>query len=424
MAERCLREARGESYVFGLDVLGRIGPLVSSVGKRATVVVEASQHLEDFLVGLYKSLEAAGVELAGEPVKGAAPNAPREDVYRVRGDIARAGADVVVVVGGGSTIDAAKAANFLSVTEDYSSDIESYFGTGLVTKALAATGRSPRPLVAVQVSASSGAHLTKYSNITDLATSQKKLIVDESIVPTKALFDYSVTRTMPPSVTVDGILDAMSHCLEVFYGATSPADFARKRELCEGAFDLVMNQGRRAIEDPSDLEARQANGLATDLGGLAIMAGGTSGPHLVSFSLIDILAHGRACGLLNPYFAVFFAPKVQEQLRVVGAILSRNGFADYGVVELGGRELGEQVAAGMLLFLESLGCTTRLSEVPGFQDSHIERILAGAKSPELAMKLENMPVPLDAGGVDRYLRPIIEAAVTGDLGQIKTWEEE
>ena len=87
--------------------------------------------------------------------------------------------------------------------------IDDYFGTGLVSKTLVASGRRLTPHVAVQTVSSSSAHLTKYSNITDIATGQKKLIVDEAIVPARAIFDYGVTAGAPASLTIDGGLDGI-----------------------------------------------------------------------------------------------------------------------------------------------------------------------------------------------------------------------
>ena len=72
-------------------------------------------------------------------------------------------------------------------------------------------------------------------------------------------------------------------------------------------------------------------GLATDLGGYSIMLGGTNGGHLTSFSLVDILSHGRACAIMNPYYVVFFAPAIEEPLRMVGNILKEAGLTETGL---------------------------------------------------------------------------------------------
>jgi len=361
------------------------------------------------------SLAGAGVEILGE-IKGAAPNAPREDLLRITEALKSLAPSVIVCLGGGSTLDATKAAEVLRTL---GGDIDDYFGTGKVTEKLQMTGKTLTPVVAIQTAASSGAHLTKYSNITDVSTGQKKLIVDEAIVPARAIFDYDVTRTMPPGFTADGALDGVAHALEVLYGAVGKPYYDKMLEVAHEAISLVVKYVERAVRDPDDTEARTALGLATDLGGYAIMLGGTNGGHLTSFSLVDILSHGRACAIMNPYYTVFFAPAVEEPLRMVGKIFKDAGLTNADLDALGGRELGLAVAKAMIALSKRIGFPTKLSEVEGFTDNHIERALTAAKNPQLKMKLENMPVPLTAEMVDEYMGPILEAARDGDLSLVK-----
>jgi alcohol dehydrogenase len=180
-----------------------------------------------------------------------------------------------------------------------------------------------------------------------------------------------------------------------------------------------VNYVERAVKNPNDIEARTALGLATDLGGYSIMLGGTSGGHLTSFSLVDILSHGRACAIMNPYYVVFFAPAVEEPLRLVGNIFKEAGLTNADINRLSGRELGVAVAQAMIALSKRVGFPTTLKEVQGFTDEHIERALTAAKDPQLKMKLENMPVPLTAEMVDEYMGPILRAARDGDLSLIK-----
>ena len=294
------------------------------------------------------------------------------------------------------------------------------FSDRLLEALVGATDRSPllSPVVAIQMAASSSAHLTKYSNITDVGTGQKKLIVDDAIVPSLAIFDYSVTQSMPPELTADGAFDGLSHVLEVLYGSVGKPYYGTMVEVAGEAIELVVKQVERAVKDPDDTEARTALGLATDLGGYAIMLGGTNGGHLTSFSLVDILSHGRACAIMNPYYTVFFAPAVEEPLRMVSRILQDAGLTGVDTETLRGRELGVAVAEAMMALSKRIGLPTTLSEVRGFTNEHIERALTAAKDPQLKMKLENMPVPLTAEMVDRYMRPILEAARDGDLTMI------
>jgi alcohol dehydrogenase len=244
--------------------------------------------------------------------------------------------------------------------------------------------------------------------------------VDEAIVPARALFDHEVTKSMPPGFTADGAFDGIAHVLEVLLGAVGKPYYNKMMEVASEAIGLVVKYVERAVENPEDTEARTALGLATDLGGYAIMLGGTNGGHLTSFSLVDVLSHGRACAMMNPYYTVFFASAAEGPLHMVGSIFKEAGLTDADIDALGGRELGEAVAEAMITLSKRIGFPTTLGEVEGFTDEHIERALTAAKDPQLKMKLENMPVPLTAAMVDEYMGPILQAARDGDLSLIKT----
>jgi alcohol dehydrogenase class IV len=275
------------------------------------------------------------------------------------------------------------------------------------------------PFVTIQTASSSAAHLTKYSNITNLKTGQKKLIVDEAIVPPRALFDYLVTFGAPAALTADGAMDGVSHVLEVLYSAVGKPSYALAEQVAQEAIRLVLQYLPRVLKDPCDAEGREALGLATDLGGYAIMIGGTNGAHLTSFSLVDLLSHGRACAILNPYYTVFFSPAIQPALRMVARVLEEAGYTAPGATDLKGRALGVAVAQGLIAFEEQIGFPTTLEEVPGFEDAHIDRALSAAKNPQLKMKLENMPVPLAVDMVDEYMGKVLRAAASGNLEWIK-----
>jgi alcohol dehydrogenase class IV len=414
-ARTLLFEFKGGTYLYGEGILSSVGDVVASRGRKAALVRGTFPGSDDLVRAIASSLPPAGVELVGE-IKGARPNAPREDLLRITGKIQALEPDVIVSFGGGSTIDATKAAEVLRTL---GGEIEDYFGAGLVTKAAEGSSLTLTPHVAIQTVASSAAHLTKYSNITDLSTGQKKLIVDEAIVPVRPVFDYAVTYSQPTPLTADGALDGLSHSLEVLYGAVGTPNYRTTKEVSGTSIRLVVNHLPVAMDSPGNPEAHEALCLATDLGGYAIMLGGTNGGHLTSFSLVDVLSHGRACAIMNPYYTVLFAPAIQEPLRTVGDIYREAGYTLTNLERLQGRDLGMAVAEAMLEFALRIGFPVRLSEVEGFGDEHIERALAAAKNPQLKMKLENMPVPLTVEMVDDYMGPVLEAARDGDLSIIR-----
>jgi alcohol dehydrogenase class IV len=409
---------KGNSYTHGLDVLNKIGKLASEYGQKALLVANQT-HQKNEIEKIVEYLRENNVQLAGSRiVPGSRPNTPREDVYRIESYILHYQPDCVIAFGGGSNIDCVKAANVLATVGLHSPEIDDYLGTGLVSSALQDSNKTLWPFVAIQTSSSSAAHLTKYSNITDPVVGQKKLIVDEAIIPQKPVFDYSVTASMPKSLTIDGALDGIAHTLEVFYGAGEDK-FELTSEITSTALELIIQNTKKAIENPEDLKAREALGLATDLGGYAIMVGGTNGAHLTSFSLVDITSHGRACGIMNPYYTVFFASAIEKQLQVIGEVLQKNNLISENIEKLSGRELGIAVAKGLVNFNKSIGAPYKLTDIPEFSDKHVKRALEAAKNPQLDMKLKNMPIPLNADLIDEYMAPILEAAKTGDFTVIK-----
>ena len=271
-AKRILKDWKGNSYTFGENVLEASGKYAREYGRKAILVVTDLGQVwsEKPFERVSSSLLANGV--AFETINGARPNAPREDVYRISMEVARSRPDVIVALGGGSTIDASKAAavlntyspeevvEILGASPADASSIEPYFGMGQVTRMTEKAGRPVMPVVAVQTAASSGAHLTKYSNITDPVIGQKKLIVDEAIVPPASVFDYEVTLDSPISLTVDGGLDGIAHAWEVFMGTKGPA-YEKIREIAELCIQLAVYGLQMIKKNPRDLEGRIALGL-------------------------------------------------------------------------------------------------------------------------------------------------------------------
>jgi len=415
-ARELLETFKAGRYIYGLGVLGKVGWATASLGKRAALVCTRFPGSSGFVWTIRQALQEAGVVVLGE-IEGPRPNAPVEDLARITDELRDLDPDVVVSFGGGSTIDAAKSA---IVLRELGGEIEDYFGTGLVTAAARRQSIDLTPHVAIQTASSSGAHLTKYSNITDLASGQKKLIVDDAVVPQQPVFDYTVTFAAPATLTADGALDGVAHSLEVLYGAVGKPDYEMIEAVSAESIRLVVNHLPRVMNNPVDVEGREALGLATDLGGYAIMLGGTNGGHLTSFSLVDVMPHGRACALMNPYYTVFFAPAIERPLKVVGGIFRDAGYTQADVDGLQGRALGEAVAEAMIAFNAAMGLPTTLREAEAFTDAHLTRALAAAKNPQLKMKLENMPVPLTADMVDEYMGAVLQAACDGDLSLIKS----
>lgn len=428
-ARQLLLEWKGNNYHFESGVLGSVGETIRNYGETALIITNGSNWIQGPFDVLIKSLKNCRVSY--KVILGAKPNAPLDDLYRIALQVALHKPESILAFGGGSTIDASKAANVLAT---YSSEdvahilgsqwaeagtIDPFFGTGLITKVRNASGKDLIPLVAVQTSASSASHLTKYSNITDSLKRQKKLIVDNTIIPKVAFFDYEITKSAPEDLTVDGGLDGIAHCWEVFMGASGKDYYQKVEHIVSSSLRLIINNLPLIRKEPNNIKARTALGLGTDLGGYAIMLGGTNGPHLGSFSLVDVLTHGRACALLGPYYTVFFAKAIQEQLQAIAQIFRDAGYLKKDFSSLDIRGLAEAVATAMFRFNTALGVPTNLQNA-GVSEEHLNKMLAAAKDPQLQMKLLNMPIPLDVekGDVDTYMRQLLTVAFKGNLHNI------
>jgi alcohol dehydrogenase len=414
-ARNLLNQFKGNSYLFGFGVLEHAGKISEGFGKKAVIVRGTFKGSDEAVKIIEDSLAKSQINLAAK-IKGSRPNSPKEDLLRISGEIKQFSPDFIISFGGGSTIDTTKAALVLN---SLGGKIDDYFGTGLITKAMSESGKSLLPHIAIQSAAGSASHLTKYANITDFSTGQKKLIVDDAIIPDKCVFDYNMTYNADTNLMVDGAMDGLAHSLEVLYGSVGKPDYKLAAEIAEIGITLILKYLPIAIKNPKSAQAREALCLATDLGGYAIMTGGTNGGHLSSFSLVDIVTHGRACAIMNPYYTVFFAPAIEKQLRLVGEIYKQAGLIQEDLDSLDGRRLGIEVAQAMFEFAARIGLPTRLGAIDGFSDEHIERAIRAAKNPQLRMKLQNMPVPLTADMVEEFMRPVLLAAAKGDISIIK-----
>lgn len=414
-ANRLLHDFKKDSYFHGEGVLGGVGGAASKISKKAILFRGTFPGSDGYVETINKSLKDSGVALSGI-FKGARPNAPREDLLRITGNIKKTDPGLVISLGGGSTIDAVKAAIVLA---SLGGNIDDYLGMDLVMQKMNDTGSGLIPHIACQTLAGSSAHLTRYSNITDLKTAQKKLIIDDAIVPQFAFFDYSITFGAPLGTSTDGAFDGLYHLIEVLYSAEGSSSFGLAYEIAETGIELIIKNLPTIIKKPGDKIARNALCLGTDLGGYAIMIGGTNGGHLTSISLVDILSHGKASAILNPYYAVFFAPAIEKSLKLISSILEKYGYAGKEYNKLSGRKLGLFTARALINFAKSIGFPSRLEEIEGFSAKHIEKALKAAREPALSSKLQNMPIPLSADMIDRYMRKILESAANGDFDIIE-----
>jgi len=285
--------------------LRRCGELAASFGKRCLIITSASaaeksKALRDAL----ESMNAAGVEAVVFPHISANPTI--DECRRAADAIDAAKAHSVLAIGGGSVMDAAKAAAWM--TENFVIDPEKLFSGDLK--------RPPLPLMLCGTTAGTGSEVSAVAVITD-DYGKKRSVKSEYCYARYVFADPRYTDTMPRSVTVSTALDALAHTVE---GFLNPACDGISTMFAEKALPMLI-EGLTALCD-NDLPDRRRRDLLFDgslLAGMVLNACGTAFPHPMGYVLTEEhgIPHGQACAVFMPALidrAVAHTPDRAEQL--------------------------------------------------------------------------------------------------------------
>lgn len=276
--------------VFGVGAAAELGALAAPLGRRALVVTgKQPQRYQAVVAGL----EASGVTAESFAI-GHEPTT--DDVGRGTSIGRETGCDLVVSIGGGSALDTGKAISALLSNAGEVMEYLEVIGDG---KPLA---QPPVPHIAVPTTAGTGSEATKNAVLLSEEHAVKVSMRSPLMVPTIALVDPALTRSMPRSVTVSSGLDALTHLLESYVSlrANPLVD-----PLCEDGIKRAARSLQRAAEDGDDMPARTDMSLAGLYGGIALANAGLGAVH----GLVGVLGgrlhvpHGLGCGcLLAPVF--------------------------------------------------------------------------------------------------------------------------
>lgn len=281
----------------------------------------------------------------------------------------------VVALGGGSALDAAKAAATVCTVNE---SIREYHGTG---KALPA---EHLPLIAVPTTSGTGSEVTCVSVVTDHELGKKSPIVSNNFYPTLALIDPELTYSMPPKVTAGTGIDVLCHALEGFWSTGhQPICDAYALHACR----LVFKYLYRAYENPTDVEAREKMAEASVIAGLAFTLPKTTSSHACSFPLTNLyhIPHGEACGLTLDYFAKINL-KGEEGWRIE-EFAKNLGFAD-----------GEAMVAEIADLKKKMGLRTDLKDL-NLTEEQIAEIVRICRHPNLY----NNPVEITDAMLDEMV---------------------
>lgn len=209
-------------------------------------------------------------------------------------------ADMVIALGGGSAIDAAKAIAF------FAHGIEEH-------------KRKPL-LVAIPTTSGTGSEVTAISVVTDKANAVKIPLNDERLIPDVAILDARFTRTVPPSVTAATGMDVLTHAIEAY---TSRHANAFSDIYARYSVHYVFKYLYRTYTNMDDMEAREMMQLSSCMAGMAFNNSGLGITHSIAHALGAIfhIPHGLADAVMLPYVIKFNAFDVGVKYKEIADIL-------------------------------------------------------------------------------------------------------
>lgn len=244
---------------------------------------------------------------AGIPFEVFSEIKPNPTVANVKAGLvayASSGADFIIAIGGGSSIDTAKAVGIVSNNPQFS-DIVSLEG-------VADTKKKSVPIIALPTTAGTAAEVTINYVITDEENHKKMVCVDPNDIPAIAIVDAELMYTLPKSLTAATGLDALTHAIEglITKGAWEMSDMFEIK-----AIEMIARYLETAVAEPSNVEARNGMAVAQYIAGMAFSNVGLGVVHGMAHPLearFDI-PHGVANALLLPIVMEFNAPAALEK---------------------------------------------------------------------------------------------------------------
>ncbi|MBY9017754.1 MAG: iron-containing alcohol dehydrogenase [Candidatus Lokiarchaeota archaeon] len=278
---------------FGWGRLKETGKIVSRVGKKCLLVTEKPIPVMKYLFEKIKDVcTEAGMEVIH--FDGVVASASTDCINAGSKMAADNGVDVVLGVGGGSSIDSAKG---IAIGATHEGDIWQYRlgGEQRVNR------KNILPIVAIPTTAGTGAEVTNMSVIKNESLKTKSALAAWEICPKVAIIDPELTTTMPSHLTASTGFDVFAHAFECTLYQTVQSHHVNL--IAYDAIKLVIEYLPIAVENGDNKEAREALSFAATQGGLAISNCGTVLSHSIDMAIgghVKNIMHGEALALMYP----------------------------------------------------------------------------------------------------------------------------
>lgn len=378
--------------VFGPHAVDEVGPAVTRFGANRRALIVTDAHL--VAAGIVRQVTAS-LERAGHIVtvfEGGMPEPSIDLAIRTHEFATDNRPDIIIGLGGGSNIDLAK---MTAVLVTHGGNPENYVGFNNIPGPLL-------PLICIPTTAGTGSEVSHSSVLTDTANHIKVSTLSHYLRPAVAIVDPLLTLSCPKKASADSGIDALTHAIEAFtatdhhalgresgvampYSGKHPMDDV----LAEQAIRLIGKHLVRAVNEPSNVEARNGMSLAAMWAGMAFSNSGVALVHAMEYPVGGAVhvSHGAGNGLLLPYVMRHILPARVPELARIAEFLGANvsGKSQEACAELAIAEVEKlREAIGIPLRLRDLGVKPdQLADFAG-KAAKIERLIKMTPCPTTA----------------------------------------
>jgi 4-hydroxybutyrate dehydrogenase len=298
--------------VFGAGEIARLGQEAAALGvARVLVVADPGVEKSGLLRAPLSSLTQAG--LVTSVFTGVEGNPTEQNIEDGARAYAAHGAEAVVAVGGGSPMDAAKLIALRAKCSLPFEQLDDAIDGGVHVPL------DVPPVITVPTTAGTGSEVGRSGVLTVRSTGRKTVIFSPRLLAKVAILDPELTVSMPKGVTAATGFDALTHCVEAYL---STGDHPLADAIALGGIELVARHLERAVNEPTDLEARGGMMKAAMMGAIAFQKG-LGACHSLAHPLSSEhgLHHGLANALCLPAVMAFNTSVAPERVKRIGLLL-------------------------------------------------------------------------------------------------------
>ncbi|MBA1334604.1 MAG: alcohol dehydrogenase [Firmicutes bacterium] len=333
------------SIEIGTGIVEQLNEKVRKLGgKKVFIITDEGVLKAGLLERVKKPLAEGGIKF-GCYTK-VIPEPPVEQIQEIVNEVKDGGYDLLVGLGGGSSLDVTKV---VSVIVTNGGAIGDYIGTDMVKKPGIAK-------ILIPTTSGTGSEATNIAILTDVKEELKKGVVSPYLFADIALVDPSLTFTVPPKITANTGMDALIHAIEAFIAKKSNA-FTDCIAL--EAIKLISDNLRTAVTDGENVEARYNMSLGSLMAGIAFGNAGVGAVHALAYPLGGQfhIAHGMANTLMLRYVMEYNVVSRMAKFKEIATAMGEN------VEGLSPREAAQKAIDAMIGLAEDIGVPTKLRQV-------------------------------------------------------------